>query len=31
MRNRLVMIALSVATFLALNVVPGLAVYRPGH
>ena len=31
MRKRIAFIAFAVATFLALNVVPALAIYRPGH
>ena len=31
MRNRLVVLALTVATFLALWAQPAIAIWRPGH
>ena len=31
MRERFIAIALGAAAFLALNVAPALAIYRPGH
>ncbi len=31
MRRRIIVVAFTVATFLALNVVPALAIFRPGH
>lgn len=31
MRKRLTVLALTVATFLALWVQPALAIWRPGH
>jgi hypothetical protein len=31
MRKRALFIALTVSAFLAVNMAPALAIYRPGH
>lgn len=31
MRNRLVLLAFGIATFLVIHAAPALAVMRPGH